>query len=191
VNENDQRRDTALAELDRVLAGAVLTGPEERSVLALRAQDAPTISGVAQLLWAVRLAEASRLTATRPGSVAVFDSDSDSAEPVIPIRRSVTDSGHRPPVGVPGDPLAFRRELGLRLRDLRVRVDLSQRALAERAGVTRNFVGGVERGVQHLDAWRIWLLSRALQVSPGVLLLEEPAEAGFVQRSGVLPGVPR
>ena len=57
--------------------------------------------------------------------------------------------------------------------------------------MTRNFVGGVERGVQNLDAWRLWLLSRALQVSPGVLLLEEPAEAELVQPSGVLPGVRR
>ena len=187
MNEYDQRRDTALAELHRVLAGAVLTGPEERSVLALQAQEASTISGVAQLLWAVRLAEASRLTATGPGSVAVLS----ATEPVVPDRRSATDRGHRPPVEVPGGPLGFRREVGMRLRDLRVRVDLSQRALAERAGVTRNFVGGVERGVQNLDAWRLRLLSRALQVSPGVLLLEEPAEAGFVQRSGVLPGVRR
>lgn len=181
MNEHDPRRDTALAELDRALAGAVLTGPEERSVLALRAQDARTISGVAQLLWAVRLAEATRLTLSAP-------------ESVVPAHGSVTSSGHRLPLEVPVGPAGFRREVGQRLRALRVGVDLSQRALADRAGVSRNLVSGVERGVRNLDAWRLRLLSRALQVPPG-MLLGDTAEGGPVQRSGVLrdvlPGVPR
>lgn len=61
VNEHDERRDAATAELDRALAGALLTSQEERSVAGLRAQDAATIRGVVQLLWAVRVAETTRL----------------------------------------------------------------------------------------------------------------------------------
>lgn len=88
------------------------------------------------------------------------------------------------------DHVAFRQQMGRRLRELRVHLHLSQQELAARAGVSRNFVGGVERGVQSLDAWRLQLLSRALRVPPGTLL-EPSVEAGGVQPDGLLPGVPR
>jgi hypothetical protein len=60
VNEHDNRREAALAQLDGALAGAVLTADEERSVSRLREQDTATIEGVARLLWAARAAEAAR-----------------------------------------------------------------------------------------------------------------------------------
>lgn len=180
MKERDHRRETAVAELDRALADAVLTGREERSVTALRGQDALAIQGVTQLLWAVRLAEATQLTTGHRSPVV----DLCSPDPGVPVPMPPgTEVERRGQIlaGDCADRATFRREVCRRLRDLRIRDDLSQRELATRAGVTRNFIGGVERGVQHLDAWRLRLLSRALHIPPG-LLLGEPADAGGVRR---------
>lgn len=67
----------------------------------------------------------------------------------------------------------FRREVGRRIRAERALLNLRQDELAERAGVSRNFVSAVERGTQRLDAWRLLHLARALQCDLGWLLLEE------------------
>jgi transcriptional regulator with XRE-family HTH domain len=68
---------------------------------------------------------------------------------------------------------AFRREVGRRIRAERVLLNLRQEELAERAGVSRNFVSAVERGTQRLDAWRLLHLARALDCELAWLLLEE------------------
>ena len=67
---------------------------------------------------------------------------------------------------------AFRREVGGRIRAERSLRNLRQDALAERAGVSRNFVSAVERGTQRLDAWRLLHLARALDCELGWLLDE-------------------
>lgn len=92
--------------------------------------------------------------------------------PLIPL---TTDAGAEPrEVGSLPDEITFRAEVGRRLRALRTWDDLSQQQLATRAGVTRNFVSGVERGALSLDAWRLRLLTRALNVTSGFLLCETP-----------------
>lgn len=96
------------------------------------------------------------------------------AEPVPVIRLAAAASTERPHVGLLTDEATFRTEVGRRLRALRIWDDLSQDELAARAGVTRNFVSGVERGAQNLDAWRLRLLTRALNISSGFLLCETP-----------------
>jgi transcriptional regulator with XRE-family HTH domain len=74
---------------------------------------------------------------------------------------------------VPLGEVAFRRELGRRIRSERTLLNLRQEELAERAGVSRNFISAVERGTQRLDAWRLLHLARALDCDLGWLLLDE------------------
>lgn len=78
---------------------------------------------------------------------------------------------------------AFRREVGRRIRAERSLLNLRQEELAERAGVSRNFVSAIERGTQRLDAWRLLHLARALDCELGWLLgeahrLPQPRRAG-------------
>lgn len=61
--------------------------------------------------------------------------------------------------------LEYRRLVGKRVRMERVWQDLSQDEVAAKAGVTRNFVSAIERGVQGLDAYRLQMLADALGVN--------------------------
>jgi ribosome-binding protein aMBF1 (putative translation factor) len=64
----------------------------------------------------------------------------------------------------------YREQVGRRVRLARVSRDLTQDEVAQRAGVTRNFVSAIERGVQGVDAWRMNKLAGALGVSLSWLL---------------------
>lgn len=61
--------------------------------------------------------------------------------------------------------LEYRRLVGKRVRMERVWQDFSQGEVAAKAGVTRNFVSAIERGVQGLDAYRLRMLADALGVN--------------------------
>lgn len=58
---------------------------------------------------------------------------------------------------------------GRRLRELRTQAHLSQEELAERAGVHRTYVGGVERGERNVGLLNLFRFARALRVRPSVL----------------------
>ncbi len=76
----------------------------------------------------------------------------------------------------PGDDVAFRRTVGLRIRVWRVVHDRSQDDLARAAGVTRNFVSAIERGAQGLDAVRLRRLAAAMGMELAELLADpDPA----------------
>jgi transcriptional regulator with XRE-family HTH domain len=60
------------------------------------------------------------------------------------------------------------------LRKLRDERGYSQEELAERAGLHRNYVGGVERGERNVALENIVKLARALSVSPRELFANFP-----------------
>jgi transcriptional regulator with XRE-family HTH domain len=57
-----------------------------------------------------------------------------------------------------------RVAFGRRVRELRTELGLSQEDLAERAGLHRNYVGGIERGERNVGLDNIHKLARALRV---------------------------
>jgi transcriptional regulator with XRE-family HTH domain len=66
-------------------------------------------------------------------------------------------------------PAARRKTFGTRVRELRLAEGWSQEDLAERAGLHRNYVGGIERGERNPALDNIWRLADALGVAPGDL----------------------
>ncbi|NZD64916.1 helix-turn-helix transcriptional regulator [Rhizobium sp. WYCCWR 11290] len=57
------------------------------------------------------------------------------------------------------------KSFGARVRELRLRMSLSQEDLADRAGLDRTYVGGVERGERNLSLINIFKLAHALETS--------------------------
>ena len=62
---------------------------------------------------------------------------------------------------------------GERVRALRTRIGLSQEQLAEKAGIHRTYVGGVERGERNLGLKNVFRLAKALGVSVAELFVDE------------------
>lgn len=60
--------------------------------------------------------------------------------------------------------------LGQRVRARRTLLGLSQEQLAERAGLHRNYVGGIEQGRRNVATVNLVRLAIALEVDPGELL---------------------
>ena len=64
----------------------------------------------------------------------------------------------------------LQRRVGQQLRRFREEQGLSQEALADRLGVHRTYIGGVERGERNLTLQSVEQLADDLQVTPGELL---------------------
>ena len=61
------------------------------------------------------------------------------------------------------------RKFGARVRELRKEQGLSQEGLAEKCGLDRTYVGGIERGERNVSLVNIVGLARALQIDPAQL----------------------
>lgn len=68
---------------------------------------------------------------------------------------------------MPTDPRVL---LGRKIRKLRLAQRLSQEQLAERSGLHRNYIGGVERGERNLALLNILRVAKALGVRASNLL---------------------
>jgi len=68
--------------------------------------------------------------------------------------------------------MSILRTIGSNVRHLRKKLDLSQEALADLAGVHRTYIGAVERGEKNVSALSIARIAKALKVKPEKLLME-------------------
>jgi transcriptional regulator with XRE-family HTH domain len=62
---------------------------------------------------------------------------------------------------------------GKRVRALRERTGLSQEQLAEKAGIHRTYLGGVERGERNLGLKNVFRIAEALGIAVAELFAEE------------------
>ncbi|WP_263354204.1 helix-turn-helix domain-containing protein [Acidicapsa acidisoli] len=69
---------------------------------------------------------------------------------------------------------SVKARFGSSVRKLRDERGFSQEELAERAGLHRNYVGGVERGERNVALENIVKLARALSVAPRELFTNFP-----------------
>jgi len=69
---------------------------------------------------------------------------------------------------------------GESLRKLRVQADFSQEELAERAGIDRSYLGGIERGEHNLALINIIKIAKALNLPPHKLLESLAAHKGDI-----------
>jgi transcriptional regulator with XRE-family HTH domain len=66
--------------------------------------------------------------------------------------------------------------LGRRIKALRLRQDLTQEALGERAGLNYKYLGAIERGERNPSLKQLLKIAQALKVEPHELLVVEQEE---------------
>ena len=65
---------------------------------------------------------------------------------------------------------ALLKRFGKNVKIERIKRDLTQEALAEIMNVSQNYVANIERGKENMSIWKIYELSKCLNVSIQVLL---------------------
>ncbi|MEM6285447.1 MAG: helix-turn-helix transcriptional regulator [Chloroflexota bacterium] len=67
--------------------------------------------------------------------------------------------------------MSVLRIFGTEVRRRRLAMDLSQEDLAERSGLHRNYIGGIERGERNVSLKNLLRLAAGLSMEPSELLL--------------------
>jgi transcriptional regulator with XRE-family HTH domain len=70
-----------------------------------------------------------------------------------------------------------RQQVGARIRELRLSLDLSQEALALESGLSRNMIIGIEWGRKSVAYERLWDIAEVLDVPVNQLLLQPDSTA--------------
>jgi len=66
--------------------------------------------------------------------------------------------------------LDIRQKFGRRVRELRKAKDLSQEAFADKCGLDRTYISGIERGKRNVALRNIEVIARALGISISELM---------------------
>jgi transcriptional regulator with XRE-family HTH domain len=77
--------------------------------------------------------------------------------------------------------------LGLAIREVRLRVGISQEGLADRSGMHRTYVGGIERGERNVSFGNLLKLASALEVRPSELLARYESCLSAISREAIPP----
>lgn len=62
------------------------------------------------------------------------------------------------------------KQFGLKVREKRGRLGISQEDLAERSGLHRTYISDIERGARNVSLVNIRKIAKALQAKPSTLL---------------------
>jgi transcriptional regulator with XRE-family HTH domain len=81
--------------------------------------------------------------------------------------------------------------LGRRIKVLRLRQELTQEALGERAGMNYKYLGAIERGERNLSLKQLLKIAQALGVEPHELLLVEQEEPSIPKLRTMIQGLLR
>lgn len=63
--------------------------------------------------------------------------------------------------------------LGVRIRNLRIELGISQEELAHRSNLHRTYVGALERGERNLGLLNLFRIAKSLGVDPSELIAQE------------------
>jgi transcriptional regulator with XRE-family HTH domain len=74
----------------------------------------------------------------------------------------------------------IRKVFGLNMRRLRLAAGFSQEAVAERMGVDRAHVSGMERGQQNVTLLTLWQAAQALGCSSAAMIDEETVSSAHL-----------
>jgi transcriptional regulator with XRE-family HTH domain len=81
--------------------------------------------------------------------------------------------------------------LGHRIKALRLRQELTQEALGERAGMNYKYLGAIERGERNLSLKQLLKIAQALGVEPHELLIVEQEELSISKLRTMIQGLLR